>query len=402
MKLESLLLDKLTPNPNWTKLPLFDRKGWKRIPFGEFAESVNERVEPADAADEIYVGLDDLDSGDLHIRRWGKGSDVIGTKLRFRKGDLIFGRRRAYQRKLAVAEFDGICSAHAMVVRARPDVVSPEFLPFLMMSDRFMSRAVEISVGSLSPTINWTTLKYEEFDLPPLDQQHRVAEILWAVDEAAERSKETLTTLAATSKSVRHHHFETSLKKFSSLSIADVGRWSSGKTPSRNRNDFWVGNFPWVSPKDMKAELIVDSEEHISDEGREASVEVGAGALLIVIRGMILAHSFPVGITARPVAFNQDMKAITPCDAYMVEYIFNWFKWATPAILGRVSDSSHGTKRLSMDNLFSMKIPRLSKAEQKQLVERINEFEGARSAAIRNVEALESTRNALVNKITAE
>ena len=101
----------------------------------------------------------------------------------FAKGDIIFGRRRAYQRKLAVAEIDGICSAHAMVVRAKPDVVLPEFLPFLMMSDRFMNRAVEISVGSLSPTINWTTLKLEEFDLPPLDQQRRIAEILWAVDE---------------------------------------------------------------------------------------------------------------------------------------------------------------------------------------------------------------------------
>lgn len=172
-------------NPHWARLPLFDRKGWKRMAFAQFAESVNERVEPADAAEEIYVGLDDLDSGSLHIRRWGKGSDVIGTKLRFRKGDIIFGRRRAYQRKLAVAEVDGICSAHAMVVRAKPAVVLPEFLPFLMMSDRFMKRAVEISVGSLSPTINWTTLKLEEFDLPPLDQQRRIAEILWAVDEVA-------------------------------------------------------------------------------------------------------------------------------------------------------------------------------------------------------------------------
>ena len=176
-------LETLRPNPEWAKLPLFDRKGWKRLPFGAFAESVNQRVEPSDAADEIYVGLDDLDPQDLHIRRWGKGSDVIGTKLRFRKGDIIFGRRRAYQRKLAVAEFDGICSAHAMVVRAKPDTVLPEFLPLLMMSDPFMKRAVKISVGSLSPTINWTTLKLEDFALPPLSQQQRIAEILWAVDE---------------------------------------------------------------------------------------------------------------------------------------------------------------------------------------------------------------------------
>lgn len=160
-----------------------NRSEWKRLPFGVFTDSINERVEPADAAEEIYVGLDDLDSGSLHIRRWGKGSDVIGTKLRFSKGDIIFGRRRAYLRKLAVAEMDGICSAHTMVVRANPELVLPKFLPFLMMSDKFMNRAVEISVGSLSPTINWTTLKDEEFNLPPLDQQRRIAEILLAVEE---------------------------------------------------------------------------------------------------------------------------------------------------------------------------------------------------------------------------
>ncbi len=164
--------------PAWLK-----RSDWKRLPFVAFADSVNERVDPANAAEEIYVGLEHLDPGSLHIRRWGKGGDVIGAKLRFRKGDIIFGRRRAYQRKLAIAEMNGICSAHAMVVRAKADVVLPEFLPFLMMSDKFMNRAVEISVGSLSPTINWTTLKLEEFDLPPLNQQRRIAEILWAVDE---------------------------------------------------------------------------------------------------------------------------------------------------------------------------------------------------------------------------
>jgi len=184
-------MNTLTVTPDWAKLPLFDRKGWKRMPFGAFADSINERVEPRDAAEEIYVGLEHLDPQNLHIRRWGKGSDVIGTKLRFRKDDIIFGRRRAYQRKLAVAEMDGICSAHAIVVRAKPDVVLPEFLPFLMMSDKFMNRAVEISVGSLSPTINWTTLKLEEFDIPPLDQQRRIAEILWAVNAVMENWRET-------------------------------------------------------------------------------------------------------------------------------------------------------------------------------------------------------------------
>ena len=76
-------LDGLRPNPDWAKLPLFDCTGWRKLPFGEFAQSINERVEPSEAAEDIYVGLEHLDPQSLHIRRWGKGRDVIGTKLRF-------------------------------------------------------------------------------------------------------------------------------------------------------------------------------------------------------------------------------------------------------------------------------------------------------------------------------
>jgi type I restriction enzyme M protein len=215
--LNELLEERLAAEPPALKfvrnLPLgLRRSEWKRLPFGEFADSVNERIEPSAAADEIYVGLDDLASDSLHIQRWGKGSDVIGTKLRFSKGDVIFGRRRAYQRKLAVAEMNGICSAHAMVARARQDVMLPEFLPFLMMSDAFMGRAVEISVGSLSPTINWTTLKMQKFDVPSLDQQRRIAEILWAVDESEQRKSKIATDarelLAAKLEQELDRHFE--------------------------------------------------------------------------------------------------------------------------------------------------------------------------------------------------
>jgi len=154
------------------------KKGWRIWQFDQMATMVNDRVDdPAEANVEYYVGLEHLDPESLTIRRWGSPSDVNATKLLFRKGDIIFGRRRVYQRKLAVAHFDGICSAHAMVLRAKPEVVLPEFLPFFMQSDLFMERAKQISVGSLSPTINWKTLAKEEFVLPPMEEQKRVAQI---------------------------------------------------------------------------------------------------------------------------------------------------------------------------------------------------------------------------------
>ena len=159
------------------------KPGWQVVLFADIAQNVAVRVDPAEAKTDIYVGLEHIDRSTIHLRQWGHPCDVTGQKLAFKKGDVIFGRRRAYQRKLAIAEFDGICSAHAMVVRAKPKMILPEFLPFFLQSDMFMERAIEISVGSLSPTINWKTLRVQEFPLPSLAEQKRIAKILWAADE---------------------------------------------------------------------------------------------------------------------------------------------------------------------------------------------------------------------------
>lgn len=178
------------------------KPGWKMLKFGDVAQNVAVRVAPADAKTDVYVGLEHLDPSTLHLRQWGHPTDVTGQKLAFKKGDVIFGRRRAYQRKLAIAEFDGICSAHAMVVRAKPKMILPEFLPFFLQSDMFMERAIEISVGSLSPTINWKTLKVQEFPLPPIDEQKRIAEILWAADEAFNQHQQSNDNLMSVKRTL--------------------------------------------------------------------------------------------------------------------------------------------------------------------------------------------------------
>lgn len=152
----------------------------KSYRFDQLADQINNRVIPAEVDVERYVGLEHLDSDSLRIRRWGEPSEVESTKLRFRPGDIIFGKRRVYQRKVALADTVGICSAHAMVLRARPDAILPAFLPFFMQSDLFMERAISISVGSLSPTINWKALAKEKFILPPIQEQERLVEVLRA------------------------------------------------------------------------------------------------------------------------------------------------------------------------------------------------------------------------------
>ena len=171
--------------------------GWKRVKFKEIAASITERVDdPARSGVERYVGLEHLDPDSTTIRRWGSPNDVEATKLRFYPGDVIYGRRRAYQRKLGVADFDGICSAHALVLRAKPDICLPEFLPYFLQSDSFHQRALDISVGSLSPTINWKTLAVQEFALPPAEEQQQIVDTLDSCGNWQDRLLSTLRSTA--------------------------------------------------------------------------------------------------------------------------------------------------------------------------------------------------------------
>lgn len=161
-------------------------QGWQMVKFSDIAKHISKRVEPAETELEVYVGLEHLDSNSLKIKRHGVPGDVAGQKLLVKKGQIIFGKRRAYQRKVAVADWDCICSAHAMVLEANTDNVIPEFLPFFMQSDVFMNRAIEISEGSLSPTIKWKALASQSFVFPSKEKQAVLLRLLTEVDRNIE------------------------------------------------------------------------------------------------------------------------------------------------------------------------------------------------------------------------
>lgn len=168
---------------------------FETIRFDTIAINISERVEPKKTELTIYVGLEHLDADNLRIERTGIPDDVIGTKLKIYKGDIIFGKRRAYLRKLAVSHFNGIASAHSMILRANETNIEKEFLPYFMQSDAFMSRAVQISEGSLSPTIKNKTLANQEFSLPKKEKQKELITIFKQFDLTIQQLKQQKTTL---------------------------------------------------------------------------------------------------------------------------------------------------------------------------------------------------------------
>ena len=125
-----------------------------------------------------YVGLEHLEPSDLKVRSWGNIADGITFTKVFKPGQVLFGKRRAYQRKVAVAGFSGVCSGDIYVLEPKGDELLPELLPFICQSESFYDYVISMSQGGLSPRVNWKALAKYEFALPPLKEQRRITEVL--------------------------------------------------------------------------------------------------------------------------------------------------------------------------------------------------------------------------------
>lgn len=174
------------------------KSGWKRVKFGDVVRLSKARsANPEAEGIERYVGLEHIDPEDLRIRRWGLVAEGTTFTTRFKPGQVLFGKRRAYQRKVAVADFEGVCSGDVYVFEsADPSVLLPELLPFICQTERFFEYAVGTSAGSLSPRTNWNSLAAFEFALPCLTEQEKLVQILTGI----RKTLEPLRKLHRTSK----------------------------------------------------------------------------------------------------------------------------------------------------------------------------------------------------------
>jgi type I restriction enzyme S subunit len=161
-----------------------NKSAWERVAFGDVVRNVNETVKDA-AANGIdrVIAMEHMDPGELKIERWGDAAEGTTFTRRVRPGQTLFGKRRAYQRKVAYAEFDAICSGDIYTFEADETRMRGDFSPFLVQSDPFFDHALDTSAGSLSPRTNWRDLANFEFDLPPLDEQKRIADLLWKLEQ---------------------------------------------------------------------------------------------------------------------------------------------------------------------------------------------------------------------------
>ena len=156
-----------------------DKSDWKKVKFGDVVFEPKESVkDPIAECIEHVVGLEHIDSEDMHLRRSASIEESTTFTKKFSNGDVLFGRRRAYLKKAAKANFEGICSGDITVMRANEELLLPELLPFIVNNEKFFDHAITHSAGGLSPRVKFQDLARFEFQLPPINKQQNLIKLL--------------------------------------------------------------------------------------------------------------------------------------------------------------------------------------------------------------------------------
>ena len=197
-----------------------DKSQWTPTKFGDVSIQQKGKVDRDNTDLTRYVQGGHMKSEDLHLRSWGELEDeYLGPAFirRFDEGDILYGSRRTYLRKVVIAPFSGITSNTTFVIKANEENIDKRLLPFIMMSEGFTENSVRNSKGSVNPYINWKDIAKYEFLLPPKDQQAQLAKLLWAMDEVVEKEKDVLEKTEIIKKSL--------IKKF----ISSEENWTKHK-----------------------------------------------------------------------------------------------------------------------------------------------------------------------------
>lgn len=204
------------------------------------------------------IGLEHLISGELRFTDYDIDTENTFSKV-FHKGDILFGRRRAYLKKAAIAEFDGICSGDITVIQAIPNKVNPELLPFIIQNNALFDFAVSRSAGGLSPRVKWEHLADYEFELPSISQQRVLAEKLWAAYNLKEAYKKMNSAIDEMVKSQFIEMFRILHVDGTISDLTEGGATSVKKTYSNKDMIEYID----ISSIDSASQTVLKTSKHI-------------------------------------------------------------------------------------------------------------------------------------------
>lgn len=251
-----------------------DKSDWVKVKFGDVVYEPKESVKDSIAEGiEHVVGLEHIDSEDIHLRRSASIEESTTFTKRFRKGDLLFGRRRAYLKKAAKADFDGICSGDITVMRTNEELLLPDLLPFIVNNDKFFDYAIQHSAGGLSPRVKFKDLSKYEFYQPPLKVQLKIVGLFLLVEDTLRKNIKLLESAKNYKESVIEENLTTKSNGSVIFDYCETDGVRIGPFGSLlHKSDYTAEGVPVIMPADIINGVI--QEETLSRISTEKASEL--------------------------------------------------------------------------------------------------------------------------------
>lgn len=391
-----------------------DKSTWDVVRFGDVVrEAKDVSRDPMSEGVEKVVGLEHLDSLDIHIRTWGDVADGKTFTKRFSKGQILFGRRRAYQRKAALANFDGICSGDIIVMEAIKEKLDQRLLPFLVHSDGFYNWAVSTSAGSLSPRTKFKSLAEYEFRLPPMEMQKKLAELLCVVDEteeslvlAKERAKnyKHVTIKKLFSSGLGHSEFKTTEignipKEWKVVQLSEIADISTGNSAPQKPELYKNGKYPFCRTSDVGrvhiSEDLRDIADYLNENGVNGLHLFKKGTILLPKSGAstFLNHRVILGIDSY---VSSHLAAIVANEEkILIKVLFNILR----SIDARDLTNNPDYPSLRTSNLKEILVALPTLKEQESIIEIIERIDRSLEDIENNQRNTQVLKNSIINSI---
>lgn len=381
-----------------------DKSNWKLTRLGDLLKDISKRVDnPKQSGYNRFVGLEHFVTGDIKIRKWGSTENLASSTKAFKAGDILFARRNAYLRRASLVDFDGCCSGDAFVLRENYDMVVPGFMAFFMNSSSIWDFANENAAGTMSQRVKWRDLAKYQFLLPPKDQQTKLAELLWAMDEVIVRSWETRYSLEQLKKRIAYNCFcLNGVQKYKLEDLVDKIQDGSHFSPKVLFAENDGTKYRYVTSKNIRVNGIEFLEDQFVNREFHNSIyprcDVRKGDVLLTKDG---ANTGTATLNTLEEQFSllSSVCLIRANDKTTNEYLCQYIN--SDAGNANLVDQMTGTAitRLTLSTLKKIMIPVPSYQNQMETVEKLGSIDKAVKCSNQTIIAAKVFQRSLINQI---
>lgn len=377
--------------------------GWKKVKFGDVVNKVNDKVPNRDEwTFERYIGGEHFDEGEIRITRSAPiegNEEVIGSAfhMRFKPGQVLYVTRNPRLRKGGMVDFEGVCSNVSFVMEADETQLLQSLLPFIIQTEDFVRHTCNNAHGSTNPFLNWKDIAKYEFLLPPIEEQKKISEVLWSIEESLKKFEFALNLYKKRISQVINGLIYSSSKRYKIVTIGEVSKTFAGGTPSRKNNDYYGGNILWIKSGEVNSGEIIETEERITEEGYKNS-----SAKIIpknsVVLAMYGATAGKVAILRKEATANQAVLAILPKDnsfdyRYIYYVLLSKYKEMVTMVQGAAQPN------LSKTLIDKINIPLPTLEEQHKIIQVIESVDINTKRIRSHLNLLKNLRNKLSNEL---